>query len=131
VNDEFAVAAASGSLRSSVRVDAELPHKWSEEGVAIQAQFTGAHLLHLATAACVLNDVYREATSLGVHVDGVRVQATGTFDTESWRSNGIVYNVEIDSPNLPADVDRLVATVDEIAEIPRVLRAGAQVRRAG
>lgn len=106
-----------------------MPHKWSDAGVAIECQFTGAHLLHLATAACVLNDLYREATLIGVHLDGVRVGAAGSFDTETWQSEGIVYRVEIDSPSGREDVDRLLATVDEVAEIPRALRSGAQVVR--
>jgi uncharacterized OsmC-like protein len=131
VSEEFAVAAASGSLRSTVRIDAQLPHKWSQEGVAIETEFTGAHLLHLATAACILNDLYREAEAHGVHVNGVRVDATGTFDTGVWRSEGIAYRVEIDSPSPAAHVDRLLVAVDEVAEIPRVLRAGAEVRRRG
>ena len=50
MGDDFPVAVAAGSLRSSVRADAELPHAWSSEGVAVQTSFTGAHLLHLATA---------------------------------------------------------------------------------
>lgn len=129
MSQDFAVAAASGSLRSSVRSDAQLPHKWSDEGVAIETQFTGAHLLHLATAACVLNDLYREAVSLGVRIDGVRVDVIGEFDTTAWRSTGIDYHVTIDSPSPPAQVSQLLAAVDEVAEIPRALRAGAEVRR--
>lgn len=127
--DDFSVTAASGTLRSSVCADVELPHTWSDEGVAIETQFTGAHLLHLATAACVLNDLYREAGESGVQLRGVRVRAAGTFDTETWRSNGITYRVDIDSPSPPEDVDRLLEAVDRVAEIPRVLRAGAQVQR--
>src|SRR6478609_2658137 len=60
--------------------------------------FTGAHLLHLAAAGCVLNDVYREAERLGVPIDGVRVTASGGFDTDTWQSTGISYAVDIDSP---------------------------------
>ena len=129
MSDDFAVAAASGTLHQTVRAAVELPHRWSDQGVAVETQFTGAHLLHLSAAACVLNDVYREAVSTGVEVRGVRVDARGSFDTETWRSGGITYRVTVDSPNAPADVDRLLRAVDEVAEIPRVLRAGAEVRR--
>jgi uncharacterized OsmC-like protein len=126
---EFQVVAASGSLKSTVRADMELPHTWTDGGVAVETQFTGAHLLHLATAACVLNDLHREADAVGVEIRGVRVEASGTFDTDLWRSTGIGYHVEIDSPNPEAEVNRLLAVVDEIAEIPRVMRAGAPVHR--
>ena len=125
----FAVAVAAGSLRTTVTAVTELPHQWTDEGVAVDTAFTGAHLLHLATAACVLNDLYREAARLGVAVDGVRVEAEGGFDTEAWRSTGIAYRVEVDSPADAGDVDRLLATVDDVAEIPKALRAGAEVHR--
>jgi hypothetical protein len=36
--------------------------------VTVRADFTGAHLLHLAVAGCVLNDLYREAAGLGVEL---------------------------------------------------------------
>jgi hypothetical protein len=58
---DFTVKAAAGSLREAVRADVILPHRWTDEGVAVELEFTGAHLLHLAAAGCVLNDTYREA----------------------------------------------------------------------
>jgi uncharacterized OsmC-like protein len=126
----FAVAVAAGSLRSTVTATTHLPHQWTDEGVAVDTAFTGAHLLHLAVAACVLNDLYRESQRLGVALDGVRVEAGGGFDTEAWCSTGVTYRVEVDSPAAADDVARLVAAVDEVAEIPKALRAGAEVRRA-
>jgi uncharacterized OsmC-like protein len=95
----------------------------------VEADFTGAHLLHLAAAGCVLNDVYREAAALGVELGGVRVTATGGFDTETWQSTGIGYRVEVSSDAPAADVARLLDVVDEVAEIPQAIRAGAIVRR--
>ena len=90
--------------------------------------FTGAHLLHASVAACVLNDLYREAARWGVQVDGVRVCASGGF-SESWSSTGIQYTVEIDSPAEAATVGDLIGVVDGVAEIPRALRHGAVVTR--
>jgi anti-sigma factor RsiW len=77
----------------------------------------------------VLNDLYREAAASGVTLDGVRVTAEGGFDTGTWTSTGIAYAVEVDSPAPAAEVDRLLARVDDVAEIPRAVRAGAPVRR--
>ena len=94
----------------------------------VSADFTGAHLLHLSVAACVLNDLYREADKRGVILDGVRVTASGGF-SDDWASTGITYRVDVDSPAEVAVVDELVALVDEIAEIPRAVRAGAGVQR--
>jgi uncharacterized OsmC-like protein len=124
----FDVVASAGSLRATGDRVVAFAHRWTEAGVAVEADFTGAHLLHLAAAGCVLNDVYREAERLGVAVDGVRVTAAGRFD-DSWSSTGIGYAVEIDSAAAPDEVARLLAVVDEVAEIPRALRAGASVHR--
>jgi hypothetical protein len=116
--------AASGPTDTAIR----LPHRWTEAGVTVQVDFTGAHLLHLAAAGCVLNDLYRESAALGIVLDGVRVAATGDFDDE-WASTGIRYAIEVDSPATEAELTQLVERVDAVAEIPRALRAGATVRR--
>ena len=119
--EDFAVVATAGSLRGN---GVPFPHRWTEEGVVVETAFTGAHLLHLSVAACILNDLYREAASRGLRVDGVRVEARGGFEPETWTGTGITYAVTLDSPE-PSDVqDALVAAVDEVAEIPRALRAG-------
>ena len=54
------------------------------------------------------------------------VEADGRFD-DGWRSTGIVYSVTLDSRASAEDVARLRAVVDEVAEIPRAIRAGAPV----
>jgi uncharacterized OsmC-like protein len=128
MGQDFAIVVGAGSLASGVAAVVRFPHRWTEAGVAVQADFTGAHLVHLAVAGCVLNDTYREAERLGVPLDGVRVTASGGFDTDTWASTGIGYTLELDSPALPADLDRLRATVDDVAEIPRAIRQGAPVR---
>lgn len=125
----FPVVAAAGSLRSGPDgALATLPHRWTRAGVEVQGEATGAHLLHLSVAVCVLNDTYREAEALGVQVRGVRVRAAGGFGPD-WTSTGVSYAVEVDGPDDPAAVDALVTRVAEIAEIPRALRAGAPVTR--
>jgi uncharacterized OsmC-like protein len=125
----FAVSAAAGSLRGTVDADVEMPHPWTDAGVAVNSPFTGAHLLHLAAAGCVLNDLYREADRLGLVLDGVRVDASGGFDTDTWQSTGISYRVELDSAEAPERLAELLRAVDEVAEIPRSLRAGTTVTR--
>jgi len=97
--------------------------------VDVTAAFTGAHLLHASIAACVLNDLYREAEKLRITLDGVRVRARGGF-TDDWASSGIEYDVEVDSPADPTSLAQLIALVDDVAEIPRAVRAGGDVRRA-
>ena len=127
--DAFEVVVGAGRFRSDDNGAVSFPHRWTPEGVTVESDFTGAHLLHLAAAGCVLNDVYREAGELGIRVDGVRVTASGGFDTEAWTSTGITYQVDVDSPASADELARLLTRVDEVAEIPRAVRAGATVRR--
>lgn len=120
--DHYTVTAASGSYRTGGDAAlTTLPHRWTRAGIEVHGEATGAHLLHLAVACCVLNDVHREAEPLGVHVHGVRVRASGGFD-DAWASTGIAYAVEVDSPDTPAQVSALLDRVHEVAEIPRALR---------
>ncbi len=127
--DGFVAEAAAGSLRASGPAAVAFPHRWTADGVTVQADFTGAHLLHLAVAGCVLNDLYREAAGLGVELTGVRVRAAGAFDAETWASSGVAYAVELRSPASAEELAELLAVVDRVAEIPRAVRAGAAVGR--
>ena len=120
------VRAAAGTLRAAEGV--VLHHTWTEEGVVASPAGNGAQLLHLSVALCVLNDTYREAERLGIELAGVAVEADGGFD-DSWRSTGIAYAVTLDSRAAAEDLARLGAVVDEVAEVPRAIRAGAAVER--
>jgi hypothetical protein len=126
---DFDVTVSAGTLRAEGAEGWTVPHDWTAEGVLVQGQGNGAAVLHLSVALCVLNDTFRESQLLGVPVNGVAVRAGGSFDTESWVSRGITYAVEIDSPAPREDLDGLRDRVDEVAEIPRVLRAGTSVER--
>jgi OsmC-like protein len=128
---DFDVVVGAGSLRSVSAEAVSFPHSWTSTGVTVEAEFTGAHLLHVAAAGCVLNDVYREARSVHLVIDGARVSASGDYDTDTWASTGIQYRVELDSAADTDDLAALLARVDEVAEIPRVLRQGSTVHRLG
>jgi hypothetical protein len=126
--ETYEVTVGAGSLRTTGGWS--LPHRWTPEGVSVEGDFTGAHLLHLSVAGCVLNDVYREAGPLGVAIAGVRVRARGGFDGGTWTSTGIAYDVEVDAPDATAaDIQQLLDVVDAVAEIPRAVRQGAPVLR--
>jgi uncharacterized OsmC-like protein len=129
MEDRFDVVVSAGSLRGAGDHEVRFPHRWTPEGVSVAADFTGGHLLHLAAAGCVLNDVYREAAKLGIELDGARVSAGGGFDTDTWRSTGITYSVQISSPAPAERLARLLDIVDSVAEIPRAIRQGAPVQR--
>ncbi len=127
--EDFPVILTAGSLRAEESDGWVVPHVWTEPGVVVQAAPNGAGVLHVAVALCVLNDLYREGDALGVPVSGARVSARGEFDTTSWVSTGITYAVDVDSVAAHDDVAKLLFRVDEVAEIPRVLRAGMSVER--
>ena len=127
--DDFPVVLSAGSMKGDEAHGWLIPHVWTEGGVLVQAAPNGAGVLHVAVALCVLNDLFREGEALGVPVQGVRVGARGSFDNESWVSTGITYDVDVDSTAPDDTVAKLVARVDEVAEIPRVLRAGMSVER--
>ncbi|MFC7360308.1 OsmC family protein [Nocardioides astragali] len=122
----FGVRATVGTLRAVEGV--VLHHAWTDAGVVVGPAGNGAQLLHLSVALCVLNDTYREAERLGIEMAGVAVEVDGGFDDE-WRSTGIAYSVTLDSRAPAEDLARLGAVVDEVAEIPRAIRAGAVVAR--
>jgi uncharacterized OsmC-like protein len=126
---EFDVVVGAGTLRGVGADVVDFPHRWTSGGVAVEASFTGAHLLHLAAAGCVLNDVFREAERLDVKVHGVRVTACGSFDAETWKSTGISYVVDVDSSAADDELAVLLDAVDSVAEIPKSIRAGAPVYR--
>jgi hypothetical protein len=127
--DQYEVVVGAGSFRVADEQAVHFPHRWTSEGVSVDASFTGAHLLHLAVAGCVLNDTYREARALGDPIDGVRVAASGGFDEGTWASTGISYSLDVDSPAAAEEIDRLLAVVDAVAEIPLAVRTGATVQR--
>jgi hypothetical protein len=130
MGSDYSVVVAAGTVRGGEDSVATFPHRWSDDGVTVAANFTGAHLLHAAVAGCGRNELYREPQRLRARLAGGRVSAGGGF-TDDWASTGVEYHVELDSPDAPEDLDRLLTVVDEVAEIPRALRSGAAVRRSG
>jgi uncharacterized OsmC-like protein len=129
MDNRFEVTVGAGTMMADSVDAARFPHRWTPGGVTVEADFTGAHLLHLAVAGCVLNDLYREAAALGIELNGARVIAAGGFDTTTWQSTGIDYSVEISSDAPAGQLARLLDVVDKVAEIPQAIRAGTTVRR--
>jgi len=129
MDDRFEVAVGAGTLMSASGAAVRFPHRWTPDGVTVEGSFTGGHLLNLAAAGCVLNDLYREAAALGIELKGARVTAGGGFDTATWQSTGIGYAVEVSSDAPAGQIAHLLEVVDGVAEIPRAIRAGATVRR--
>jgi hypothetical protein len=129
MGEDFPVVLSAGSLRADPARGWLVPHAWSDGGVVVEAPPSGAGVLHVAVALCVLNDTFREGGGQGVEVRGVRVSTRGEFDPDTWQSTGVTYAVQVDSPATEGDVSALVARVDAVAEVPRALRAGMTVER--
>ena len=74
MDNRFQVEVSAGTMMSASSTVDRFPHRWTPGAVTVEADFTGGHLLHLAAAGCVLNDIYREAAALGIelHRDGVK-----------------------------------------------------------
>ncbi len=90
--------------------------------------WSGGHLLHLAVAGCLFNDILREAPNRGIPVDHLAVTANGDFDENG--SSGIRYEIEIRTSADRREVERLVAEMEADATIPKALRGGALVERS-
>jgi uncharacterized OsmC-like protein len=90
--------------------------------------FNGGQLLYLAIAGCVSNDLFREARADGIALDRVRVVVDGDFQGDPPVSTDVTYTVEVAGDASTEALERLVAKVDAIAEIPNSLRAATAVR---
>ena len=89
--------------------------------------FTGGHLLHLAVAGCVYNDLFREALARGIVLTHVEVRADGGFTGNPCSSTGISYTIHLAGDAPQTDLEDLVAHVERIAEVPSAIRMGGEV----
>ena len=94
--------------------------------------FNGGQLLYLSIAACVSNDLYREAETLGIRLERVAVEVDGDFPKRGGPSTPISVTVDIEADADETAIDALLAEVDRVAEIPNSLRGTIPVviRRA-
>jgi uncharacterized OsmC-like protein len=76
---------------------------------------TGGHLLHLAVAGCLFNDILRVAAERGITVNQLEVSADGDFDGEPAVSTGISYSVRIAGDAPEDELRRLVHDCEQDA----------------
>jgi putative redox protein len=90
--------------------------------------FNGGQLLYLAIGGCVSNDLFREASTLGIQLTQVRVRVEGDFDGDPAVSQDVVYDVEIAGEASHEQLKELISHVDAIAEIPNSIRRGTPIK---
>jgi len=99
--------------------------------------FNGGQLLYLSIAACWSNDLYREAATMGIELDGVEITVDGDFPARGSGSTPISVEIVVRSSAPEARVRALIAEVERVAEIPRAIRdataitVNASVERPG
>jgi putative redox protein len=89
--------------------------------------FNGGQLLYMSIAACWSNDLYREATTMGIDLDGVEIRVDGDFPSRGSGSTPITVDVIVRSEAPEAKVRELIAEVERVAEIPRAIREGPPI----
>lgn len=88
----------------------------------------GGELLLLAVATCYCNDLYREATRLGITIDGLEVEASAEFAGPGLAASNIRYRAKVASSSSEAQIARLLKETDAVAEIHNTLRSGVTVQ---
>ena len=89
--------------------------------------FNGGQLLYLSIAACVSNDLYREAAAHGIRLTRVALSVDGDFPARGAPSTPIEVALEIAGDAPRAALRGLVDEVDRIAEIPNSIRGTTPV----
>lgn len=84
--------------------------------------FNGGQLLYLSIAACLSNDIYREAATMGIDLHGVEITVDGDFPARGAGSTPITVDIAIRTAAPDDQVLALVAEVERVAEIPRTIR---------
>ena len=89
--------------------------------------FSGGQLLYAAIAACVSNDLYREAASLGINLTRVALSVDGDFPARGQGSTPVTVEVDLEGDATEERLRALLAIVDDVAEIPNSIRGTTAV----
>ena len=101
-------------------------HKTGAARIAMSLP-TGGHMLHLAAAVCLFNDLHTAAALAGLSLGPVAVRADGGFDETMTASTGIRLEVEISGDADPEELRRLVLETFEVSTVACVLRRSTSV----
>ena len=84
--------------------------------------FNGGQLLYLSVAACISNDLYREAETFGIVLKRVEVTVDGDFPGRGQPSTPISVDLFVEADAPVARLASLVDVVEGVAEIPNSFR---------
>lgn len=82
----------------------------------------GGELLFLSLATCYTNDIYREASKMGIMVEKVEVEVSGDFGLEGEPAKNITYDVKVTANASEKEINELIYLTDKKAEIQNTLR---------
>jgi OsmC-like protein len=88
---------------------------------------TGGHVLHLALAQCVFNNVLRIAQERELALSDVRVTADGGFDEDGTASTGIDCAIELSGAADRSNLTGLAREAFDASSVVAVLRRGGSV----
>lgn len=91
----------------------------------------GGEFLMLALATCYCNDLYREASRLGISLQHVEVEASATFAGVGLAATDVCYRARVRSRASPEAVAQLLRETDTVAEVHNTLRKGVPVQLLG
>jgi uncharacterized OsmC-like protein len=100
-----------------------VPAKSGGQGSAVN----GGEFLMLALATCYCNDLYREASRLGINLSSVEVFASAEFNGRGLAAENVRYTAKVESESTEEELRRLVAGTDAVAEVHNTLRSGVPV----
>jgi organic hydroperoxide reductase OsmC/OhrA len=116
---DFVVSVRTDSASQSLAI----PPKSSGEGSGVN----GGEFLLLALATCYCNDLYREASRLGISLAAVEVEATANFPGVGLAATDIRYRAKVTSPAAPSTIADLLRHTDAVAEVHNTVRLGVPV----
>ena len=122
------VKSAGSDYSAQVRTDGgsqsiSVPARTSGSGSAVN----GGEFLMLALATCYCNDLYREASCLGIALDEVQVETTAEFPGVGLAAKDIRYRAAVVAGAPEDAVRELIRATDAVAEIHNTIRSGVPV----
>ena len=113
-----ATVSTNGTARSL-----SIPPKLAGQGSSVN----GGELLCLALATCYCNDLFREAASENVAIQGIEVDVHAQFGGVGEPARKIGYRATILADAPEDEVRRLAERTDRVAEVHNTLRLGMPV----